>query len=606
MKLISGLIYIISLIILSYLVTAADYYVDKDSLGGQCDDANPGTLSEPFCTFSEVLAQAGPGDSVYIREATYNEVLHVERSGAPGNYITYQAYPGETVTIDDVNSMDNGEGYGPIWLDHVSYIIVDGLTVTRSNGFGRAVASHHNIIRNSRFLGTDLGPTSKSKRGGFYFAWSSYNRIEDNYFFEGTDALAIINSNYTLIQGNEFEDAGHTCFTIKCGSNNVFRANVLYNQYEKTGEIFDCEDNTIDWHGNAEFREDIEIHDSTKRNLVEYNEFIYTPSSGDSSPYSGIQYAGQHGIIRRNIFRTTVGPGLSLTLYGDEAEYDHSNRVYNNVHYGSDFAGLSLSGSASYTFHDNIVKNNILAGSVFVANDQRWSWYTDELEGKPVQLMFGSINGFRLKNNNFWGSGQADEPYLITYGSRDSSSNPPQQTVDWWNQNHPDFFEGNKVLNPGFVDDAAYDFSLEEDSPMVDSGVFLTTTASAGSGTTIPVDDASYFYDGFGIPGEQGDIIQLEGETDMLRVVGIDYEQDEISLNESVSWVQGQGISLPYTGIAPDIGAFEFGLEYDFGGKHDPECVTEEDIMFYISRWKQGAAMMQDLIAAILSWKSGC
>ena len=57
----------------------------------------------------------------------------------------------------------------------------------------------------------------------------------------------------------------------------------------------------------------------------------FTPSSGDRSPFAGIQYAGQDGIIRRNIFRDTVGPALDMCVYPQEARYDTGNRVYHNV-----------------------------------------------------------------------------------------------------------------------------------------------------------------------------------------------------------------------------------------------------------------------------------
>ena len=47
---------------------------------------------------------------------------------------------------------------------------------------------------------------------------------------------------------------------------------------------------------------------------------------------------------------------------------------------------------------------------------------------------------------------------------------------------------------------------------MIDLGGFLTTTTSAGSGTQIPVQDVKYFFDGFTIAGEVGDLIQLQVE----------------------------------------------------------------------------------------------
>jgi len=564
---------IVILLLMMPSVMGAEIFVDI-LLSSDCsgtyskeDRDCSGSDGDAFDSIEEGIDAGGAGDVVNIRGGTYNEIMHLTTSGNSGSPITFQNYDDETVTIADVDSRDGGTEYGPIWLDHVDYNVVDGIDVTGSVGFGRGVDAHHNIIKNCDFLGSTFGVTSKSKRGGFYFAWSDHNKILNNYFLEGTDSLSFVSSNYNLIEGNEFLDAGHTCFTIKCGSYNVVRNNSFSNHYEKTGEIFDCEAATTNWHGNAEFAENIEIHDSTIRNLVEGNEFTYTSSSGDSSPYAGIQYAGQYGIIRNNIFRTTVGPGLGLTLYGDEAEYDHSNRIYNNVFYGTDFSGIEISGSTSYTMYDNIMKNNILSGSIFVANDERWSWYTEVLEGKPVQLKTGRIEDFKFRNNNlFYDS--ADEPYLITYGRRDSSSNPDQHDVEWYETNHPEVFSDNLVEDPLFVSEQQYDFHLADGSLMIDEGDFLTTADGTDFGTQLIVEDASYFFDGFGIDGEIGDLIQLEESGDMAYISYIDYDDDILELDRSLSWSDGEGVSLAYSGDAPDIGAYEFGGGYDCDNPH--------------------------------------
>jgi hypothetical protein len=86
---------------------------------------------------------------------------------------------------------------------------------------------------------------------------------------------------------------------------------------------------------------------------------------------------------------------------------------------------------------------------------------------------------------------------------------------------------------------------------------FLTRTIAGGSGTTLAVEDARYFYDGFGIDGELGDVIQLEGQAQTARVVSIDYDADVLELDGALSWTQGQGVSFFYSGAAPDLGAHE-------------------------------------------------
>ena len=49
---------------------------------------------------SRRLPDTGCGRYGLYRAGTYNERVIPENSGSAGNYITYAAYPGETVTID--------------------------------------------------------------------------------------------------------------------------------------------------------------------------------------------------------------------------------------------------------------------------------------------------------------------------------------------------------------------------------------------------------------------------------------------------------------------------------------------------------------------------
>lgn len=101
-----------------------------------------------------------------------------------------------------------------------------------------------------------------------------------------------------------------------------------------------------------------------------------------------------------------------------------------------------------------------------------------------------------------------------------------------------------------------FDFRLQAASPAIDRGVFLTATTSAGPGTIVPVGDAGYFVDGFGIA--DGDLIQLEGQTGTARIVSIDYTTNRITVDAALTWGANQGVSLAYSGSAPDIGAYEW------------------------------------------------
>jgi len=112
-----------------------------------------------------------------------------------------------------------------------------------------------------------------------------------------------------------------------------------------------------------------------------------------------------------------------------------------------------------------------------------------------------------------------------------------------------------KDADPLFVDVSAGDFRLQKDSPCIDAGDFLTYTTEAGQKTpVIHVADARFFTTGYGI--QPPDQVQIEG-CPPASIVGIDYENNIIELDTACSWEKGAGVSLPWLGAKPDIGAFE-------------------------------------------------
>jgi hypothetical protein len=118
---------------------------------------------------------------------------------------------------------------------------------------------------------------------------------------------------------------------------------------------------------------------------------------------------------------------------------------------------------------------------------------------------------------------------------------------------------GLETSAPGFVNETLNDFRLAVGSRMIDAGGPLTTATAAGSGTSLRVEDASYFYDGYTIPGEVGDSIQIIGQPATAVVVAINYATNTLTLDSSLTWAAGAGVALRHSGARPDLGAFEFG-----------------------------------------------
>lgn len=500
---------------------------------------------DSYNTIAKAAAVANVGYVVEIREGTYNGEITPQNSGVEGYPIIFRSYGSEIVTVTGSNPYT-------IDFEDKSYITFEGLNIDYVSGWARILDSDHIILRSNNFT-----RISGSQWLGLVFVNSSDNKIVDNIIIGGDDNLHFVYSHRNLIEGNRIEDAGHTLMAIKCGNNNVVRDNYFYNQEQKAMEIFDCNDETT-------YTVRHTYVDSTKHNLVEDNIFAYTAEDwpGDKSgPFNGIQYAGQEGVIRNNVFYNNGGGGIGLTTYGDEAEYNTHNRIYNNVFYGNNFGGMSISSSwSSYTFEDNIIKNNIF----YKNNFENWGGVYDSFgwsnaDKMPFQIFTernGASDGVIIQNNNIVGENLGDNHVLGHADDYENSIHSGHSLADYQSA-YSSVYLDNIELGPGFVNAENNDFQLTSESDMIDAGAYLTTVIG-GSGTTLIVEDSSYFYDGFSIEGETGDLIQLEGQSETARIVDIDYSTNTMSLDKSLTLTNGLGVSLAYAGDGPDIGAFEF------------------------------------------------
>ncbi len=436
-----------------------------------------------YRTLSGAAAAAQPGDTVLLREGTYRERLAPGRSGAPGAAITFRNSPGEKAVLTGVDEP-------AIVLKNVSNIVVEGLDVEDVGGWGRIESSNNIVVRDNRFRRATIRGTT----GGLKLVKSALNRIEGNVFEEGNDSLVLQESDRNLVQGNTFVTARHSLVSVRCGNFNVIRGNRFRNERQKACEIYDCEGTS-----DAPFK-----LDATKRNVFDGNEFAHTRGTDRPHKYNGIQYAGQDGIVRRNVFRDNEGGALNFQVYSKEALYNYGNHVYNNTFVGNRcYAIVAAARSVGSGYAGNIVRNNVLFGNL-------------DCRGGDGQTAIGNTSAVKLENNAILSK------------------------------------------SPGFRDEAAADFRLSAGSPMIDAAGFATRTTAAGSGTVLPVEDAAYFYDGFGIPGERGDVVQLEGQTGRARIVAIDYPKNTLTLDQPLRWEKRQGVHLGYSGSRPDLGAFEF------------------------------------------------
>src|SRR5919204_1091603 len=119
----------------SIAATSTTLYVDKSN--PSCSDNGAGTATQPFCTIGAAAAKTTPGTTVQVATGTYTEDVTPTISGTSTAPIVYTAAPGATVTVTG-----SGDGFT---LSSVSWITVNGFTITKTVEYGISVSSGSHI-----------------------------------------------------------------------------------------------------------------------------------------------------------------------------------------------------------------------------------------------------------------------------------------------------------------------------------------------------------------------------------------------------------------------------------------------------------------------------
>jgi hypothetical protein len=196
------------------------------------------------------------------------------------------------------------------------------------------------------------------------------------------------------------------------------------------------------------------------------------------------------------------------------------NSIYNNTIFGN---GTMIPLGTPFTFPASGVDlNTYLNGAVnnYFVNNIIW--------GNAPTNVSSQIYTFETWRTNYCGDYPLPDPRFTRTNATTFSYNPT---------NLPDFH-------------------LQTNSPCIDRGQFIATvTSPSGSGTSVSLDNSLYFSDGNYIV--TGDLVELQGHTGIAVVLRNDWTNNILYLDRSITWTNGQGITLKYSGNAPDMGAFE-------------------------------------------------
>lgn len=496
-------------------------------------DSHPGTRAQPWRTLGRANRSLQAGDTITLLAGTYAGVVRPVNNGAnAGRPIVYRSEPRRAAVLVGEPDSDH-----VVQLEARQHIVLDGLEVRPAAGaFGRIVGSGDITLRDCHLEGATRLYVSLEVTD------TQRSRFLDNSFTRGLvratggrihgDMVVFTDCSQLVIEGNDFSKSGHVPLSITAQAPGrvrgvVVRGNCFHNSWGRGFSFHNLE-----------------------RALVEGN--LLTDSfNGATSADAASKLFLIDGIFRHNVVFENWEEPLASESYHTPAAKNYpmwelrGSRIYHNTfannptyvwRLGSYRGGEPVRGNA---FFNNLFFHNGYAGG--------------------FETLIAPLPGFAADNviehNLFLG----DEGHPAIVRLRQERYVAADLAARLGPRAH-----FNLDAEPRLLDPANRWFDLAADSPALAAGRPLARAVGAGRGRELPVSDARAFFDGFGIPGERGDLVFVGSSKQPARVALADIARGALTLDRDVRWADGDPVSLPYDGAMPDIGAVSSGRGGDF------------------------------------------
>ncbi len=442
--------------LLAVQARATNYYVSPSG-----SDSNPGTIDQPWATIQKAADEAGPGDTVFVRDGVYYEQVQINVSGAPGQYIVFTAYPGETPIIDGTGGVP---GEHMIYINSQDYIKIEGFTI-RNDTLGSGIFVE------------DAG---------------DYIEIRNNeiYNMKGPDGMGItvyahVNDSVThiVIEGNHIHDCEPAQSEALVVNGNVFDFVIANNL------IHDVNNIGIDAIGG-------EVAGKVAKRGVIRGNTVYNARANYGGGYgAGIYIDGaQQVVVEQNrVYQCDMGieVGCENAGYVAEACTVRTNLIYHNDKAGLIFGGYdaSVGRVQNCVFENNtLFKNQVVGdgeGEVVIQyasnNLVRNNIVYAGPQGKLLTSWEGNINN--TLDYNCWKPSAEPHTDLFVWNGTEYTTFTAYQAGTGQDAHSLD-------TNPLLRDTLALDFHLDTLplSPCVDAGDPATPPSVDFDGTTRPRD----------------------------------------------------------------------------------------------------------------------
>jgi Right handed beta helix region len=416
------------------------------------DDSGPGTLDQPWQTLQKAANSVPAGATVYLRSGTYGPFV-MRRSGLAGQPTTFTAYPGETAIVDGSGAVPYTITLTAVHDVALTHLVVQGGYADLHEGGGVIIQASTNVTVSDSLLRDNKAFGVRSQK-------STYVTIEDNEVTHNAVGVHIgelgegtvvadnrIHDNDKMmvntpdIQGDDVGAGGvalvHTVGHVVVRDNLVWGNRALSYDYGYDGSAFEIfaaqnwefTDNTT-WDNRVEFETGTDASRTPCSNGVFTRNTAYGPATVDVSRGIVLRCA-ENALIANNTF---VGiQDFVFTLQHEVGTYGGSIeglRILNNVMYLGD-------GAKAFSI-DSAIPSSVVMDADLVY--KTGSGYLATMVGKGATTSFATF-------------------------------------AQWTGQ------EAHGIqANPDFVDMADHDYSLEPNSPAVDSALIIPGVTDGYSG----------------------------------------------------------------------------------------------------------------------------
>jgi hypothetical protein len=361
------------------------FYVDIDSIGGQCFDNNPGTIDKPWCTAVKGFSSACPGDIVYFRQGVYRQTKiigewYFSKKATPDKRITFSGYPGETAVITSMQLRNNPEYWthetGEIYstsLTRQNYNIQQPSRIPNVSQNGiplRLMTGYHESGGPDKLTGA--GQWVRDVNAQKLYVWAKGGGNPGNYLLEicefsdgGSDTIQISCTRTRSADSNEADyltfknfvfEGGYEVFAVETDHIWLLDSTIRNSYYvgvKAGGAIPDDYTNPDDPAQESYYNSDYGV--------VQNNDIYYWGASGIDIT------GGDHWIIRNNkihdsAFTRDVGPTTGILFKNNNiGSIAEKNILYNiSSNSGTITLGGATWGGIKDEGVDLIARNNII------------------------------------------------------------------------------------------------------------------------------------------------------------------------------------------------------------------------------------------------------